>query len=73
MVSANSRLIAFRSESNAFYGQRNPESRFARKETVDIDILTTSWNADSKIMQSNKITCRLHLRIRKWSKLSQFS
>ena len=60
-------LNPFMSESNAFYGQRNPKSRFVRKETVDIDILTTSWNADSKIMQSIKTTCRLHLRIRKWN------
>ena len=32
-----------------------PESSCAKKETVDIDILITSWNGDRKIMQPTAI------------------
>ena len=37
---------------------------FARKETVDIDILVTSRNGERKIMQSIRITSRPPSRIR---------
>ena len=43
----------------AFYRQRIPESSYASKETVDIDILVTSRYGDTKIMQSIRITSRL--------------
>ena len=49
-MSVNSRVKAIKIK--AFYGQRIPESAFARKETVDIDILVTSRNGDRKMMQS---------------------
>ena len=42
----------------AFYRQSIPEFGWARKETVDIDILVTSRNVDRKIMQSIRITSR---------------
>ena len=59
-------------QRKAFYTQRIPDSSCARKETVDIDILVTSWNYDRKIMQSIRITSRPLLRKRKWDQLSQF-
>ena len=37
-------------QRKAFYRQRIPEFRRARKETADIDILATSRNGDRKIM-----------------------
>ena len=48
-------------------GQRQeiPGSSFARKETVDINILVTSTNDERKIMQSIRITSRPPSRIRK--------
>ena len=68
-MSVNSRLkaISFRSLSRrkAFYRQRILESSCASKETVDIDILTTSRNGDRKIMQSLRITSRPPTRKRK--------
>ena len=45
-------------QRKAFYWQRIPEFSRARKETVDIDILVTSRNADRKIMESIRITSR---------------
>ena len=59
-------------QRQAFYGQRIPELSHARKETVDIDILVTSWNSDKKIMQSIRKTSRPPSRKRKWNQLSQF-
>ena len=59
-------------QRRAFYRQRIPEPSCARKETVDIDILVTSRNGDTKIMQSIRITSRTSSRIRKWNQLSQF-
>ena len=52
-MSVNSRLKTAKiiGERKAFYRQRIPKSRCARKETVDIDILVTSRNADRKITQ----------------------
>ena len=60
-MSVNSRLQAIKiiGQRKAFYSQRIPESSFARKETVDIDILVTSRNGDRKIMQSIKTTSNL--------------
>ena len=49
-MSVNSRLkaILIISQRKAFYRQRIPESSCARKEVVDIGILTTSRNGDLK-------------------------
>ena len=70
-MSVNSRLkdIQIIGHRKAFDRQRIPESSCARKETVEIDILKTSRNADRKIMQSITITSRHPLRIRKWRQL----
>ena len=59
-MSVDSRLKVTKiiGQRKAFYGQRIPESSFAREETVDIDILVPSRNGDRKIMQSIKITSR---------------
>ena len=59
-MSVNSRLKATNIivQRKAFYRQKIPESNCARKETVNIDILATSRNADRKIMQSIRITSR---------------
>ena len=57
-------------QGKAFHRQRM-FSR-VRKETVDIDILVTSRNSDTKIMQSMRITSRPPWRRRKWNQLSQF-
>ena len=46
-------------QRKAFYRQRIPQPSYARKETVDINILVTSRNDDKKIMQSITITSRL--------------
>ena len=55
-MSANSKLKATKiiSQRKAFYRQRIPG--WARRETVDIEILVTSSNGDRKIMQSIRIT-----------------
>ena len=73
-MSVNYRLKATKIivQRKAFYGQRIPEPRCARKETVDMDILVTSRNGDRKIMQSIRITSRPPSRKRKWNQLSQF-
>ena len=73
-MSVNSRLKANKiiGQRKAFYRQRIPESSYARKETVDIDILVTSMNDDRKIMQSIRITNRPLSRKKKWNQLSQF-
>ena len=71
-MSVNSRLktIKIIGQKKAFYTQRIPESRCARKETVGIYILATSRNHDRKIIQSIRITSRPLLRIRKWNQFS---
>ena len=56
-------------QKKAFYRQRIPEPRCARKETVDI---VTSRNSDRKIMQSIRIINRPPLRKRKYNQLNQF-
>ena len=73
-MSANSRLQATKviGQRKAFYRQIISESSYVRKESVDIDILVTSKNGDSKIMQSIRITSRPPLRKKKWNQLSQF-
>ena len=73
-MSVNSRLKTAKitGQRKAFYRQRIPEFRCARKETVDIDILVTSRNDHRKIMQSIRITRRAPSRKRKWNQLSQF-
>ena len=55
-----------------FCKQRILESSCARKGTADIDILVTSRNSDTKIMQSIWITSRLTSKIRKLNQLNQF-
>ena len=67
-MSVNSGLKATKiiGQRKAFYRQRIPESSCVRKETVDIDILVTSRNGDTKIMQSNRITSKPNSRISKW-------
>ena len=73
-MSVNSGLKATKiiGQRKAFSRQRIPEFSYARKETVDIDILVTSRNGDRKIMQSIRITSRPPSRKRKWNQLSQF-
>ena len=44
-----------------------PESSFAAKETVYIDILMTSRNGDRKIMQPIRITSEFTTRLRTWN------
>ena len=70
----NSRLKAAKiiRQRKAFYRQRIPESSCAKKGTVDIDILVTSWNGYGKIMQSTKIMSRPPSRKRKWNQFCQF-
>ena len=48
MMSVNSRLKPTKiiDQKKTFYRQRIPESSYASKETVDIDILVTSRNVD---------------------------
>ena len=55
-MSVNSGLKATKiiGQRKAFYRQRIPEFSCVRKETVDIDILLTSRNGDTKIIQSIK-------------------
>ena len=56
----------------AFYRQRTPESDYARKENVDIDILITSRRSDIKIIQHIRIMSEHLARIRKQNWFSQF-
>ena len=60
------------SQRKAFYRQRIPESRRARKEAVDIDTIVTPNYGDKKIKQSVRIMSRPPSRIRMWNELSQF-
>ena len=46
------------SQRKAFYRQIIPESSYAKKETVNTDILVTSRNGDRKIMHSIMITSK---------------
>ena len=73
-MSVNSRLKATKitGQRKEFYRQRIPESSCARKETLDIDNLGTSWNGEKKIMQSMRITSRPPSGKRKWNQSSQF-
>ena len=47
----------------AIYRPRVQQSSCMKKETVDIDIFSTSRNGDRKIMQSIRITSRPPLNI----------
>ena len=51
-MSVNSKLKATKIivQRKAFYRQIIPDSSYARKETVNIDIVVTSRNGDRKIM-----------------------
>ena len=60
-MSVNSRLNAIKiiDQRKTFYWQKIPESSWARKEIVEIDILVTSRNCDRKnhaIYQNNEYT-----------------
>ena len=61
-MSLNSRLKVTKiiRQRRALLRQRIPEPSCSKKETVDIDILVTSGNGDSKIMQFIRITVDLH-------------
>ena len=52
-MSVNSRLKATQilDQSKAFYRQKLPEPKYARKGTVDIESLVTSKNGDRRILQ----------------------
>ena len=67
-------LKPLRSEAKGKHstGKEFRQSRFARKETVDIDILVRSRNGDRKIMQSIRITSRPLSGKSKWNQFSQF-
>ena len=56
-MSVNSRLKATKiiGQRKASYRQRILEPSFARKETVDIDILVTSRNGDRKINLNSQV------------------
>ena len=73
-MSVNSRLKATKiiGRRKVFHRQRIPELSCAGKKAVDIDILVTSRNGGTKIMQSIRITSRPPSRKRKWNQLSQF-
>ena len=66
-MSVNYRLKATKiiGQTKAFYRQRIPESSYAEKETVDMDILVISRNGDRKIMQSIRNMSRHTSRKRK--------
>ena len=66
-MSVNSRLktIYIKGQGESFYRQKIPESSYAWKETVDIDILVTSRNGDWKIMLSIRILSRSPLKTSK--------
>ena len=72
-MSVNSELIATKiiGQRKALHRQRIPEFSCARKEAVDIDILVTSRNGHSKIMQSIRMF-RPPSRIRKRNQFSHF-
>ena len=59
-MSVNSRLKATKiiGQRKVFYRQKIPEPSYARKETVDIDILVTFRNGDRKIMQYIRVISR---------------
>ena len=59
-------------QRKALYRHQISDSRRARKEIVDIDILVTFRNGDRKIMQSIRITSRTPSRVMERNQLSQF-
>ena len=56
-VNSRLKVTKIKGQRKSFYRYRSPESSYARRETVDIDILVTSRNGDRKM---------------KWNQLSQF-
>ena len=56
-MSANSKLKVTKiiGQRKAFYRQRIPETRCARKETIDIDILVTSRNGDACNLSEQRV------------------
>ena len=44
----------------------------AKKEIIDIDMLTTSKNGDRKVMQPIRITSEPATKLKKWNHFSQF-
>ena len=66
-MSINSRIkvIHIISQRNAFFWQRFPESHFARKENLDIDIVTICCSRNKKIVHLIRITRGPLARIRK--------
>ena len=71
-MSVNSRLKVMILQRKALYRHQISDSRRARKEIVDIDILVTFRNGDRKIMQSIRITSRTPSRVMERNQLSQF-
>ena len=59
-------------QRKAFYRQRIQESRRARKETVDIEILLTYRNGNRKMVLSIRITSKSAKRRSKWKQFIQF-
>ena len=57
-VNSRLKVTKIKGQRKAFYRYRSPESSYARRETVDIDILVTSRNGDRKMMQSIRIMSR---------------
>ena len=55
-VSSRRKATKIIGQRKTFYRQRIPDSTYARKETVDIDVLVTSRNGDKNhaIYQNNE-------------------
>ena len=63
-------IIYIIGQRKALYRQRTAKTSCVRKETVEVDMLAASKNADRKIMQSMRIISRPPSRIRKWNQFS---
>ena len=59
------KTLSIISPGKAFWGQKIPQSRCARKETADRGIIKTSKNGDRKIMQPVRIKSGSPTQIRK--------
>ena len=59
------KTISIISQGKAFCRQKIPQSSCVREETADRDIIKTSKNGDSKIMQPIRITSGSPTQIRK--------
>ena len=71
-VNSGIKSISIIGPRKTFYGQIIPKFSYARKETVNIDILITSRNGDRKIMQSIRIMSIHPLKLRNWNQLTEF-